>query len=617
MDLSQKILSDITVYSKYARYLPELKRRETWIEIVDRNKAMHVSKFPKLKDEIENNYKLVYEYKSLPSMRSLQFAGKPITLAPNRIYNCCFCPMDDYECFSEIFFLLLGGSGVGFSVQNCHINKLPEIRAPRRGKRFLISDSIAGWSDSIKVLMKAYFFGSHLPLFDFSDIREKGAILKTSGGRAPGPEPLMDCLHNVKKILDRKSTSEKLNSFEIHQIVCFIADAVLAGGIRRAALLSLFSFDDERMLSCKSGNWLELYPHLARANNSACILRHRIKKAEFFDAWKRIELSRSGEPALYFSQDRDWGLNPCAEIGLRPYQFCNLTEINVSDIESQEDLNNRARVASFLGTLQASYTDFHYLRPIWKETTEKDSLLGVGMTGICSGKILDLDLAEAATVVKDENERVAKVIGINKAARCTTIKPSGTSSCVLGCSSGIHAWHDSYYIRRIKLLKNEALYKYLLKNLPKLIEDDYFKPSTEAIFMIPQKSPDGSILRPDEKVIKMLERVKRFNIEWVREGHRNGHNPHNVSATVSLHDNEWDKVGEWLWENRDYYNGLSFFPQDCGNYPQAPFESITKKRYEELYSYLDDLDLSKVKENTDNTNLKGELACAGGACELT
>jgi ribonucleoside-triphosphate reductase len=617
MDISQRILSDITVYMKYAKYQPELQRRETWEELVTRNMEMHIKKYPNLEMEIRENYKFVYDKKVLPSMRSMQFAGKPIEISPNRIYNCAFAPIDDYRVFAEIMFLLLGGTGVGYSVQKHHVDQLPEIRKPNAEKtrRFLIGDSIEGWADAISVLVKAYFFGGSKPTFDFRDIRPKGARLITSGGKAPGPQPLKECLIKLEGILDAKEDGDKLTPIEVHDIVCHIADAVLAGGIRRAALICLFSATDEDMISCKSGAWWETNPQRGRANNSAVLMRHKITKEYFMDLWKRIEASGAGEPGIYLSNDKDWGTNPCCEIALRPFQFCNLCEVNVSDIQSQEDLNARVKAASFIGTLQAGYTDFHYLRPIWQRTTEKDALIGVSMTGIGSGAVLKYNMKEAAKVVKEENVRVADTIGINASARTTTVKPAGTTSLTLGTSSGIHAWHNDYYIRRVRVGKNEAIYQYLFLNHPELVEDEYFRPHDTAVIGIPQRAPEGSIFRT-ESPIQLLERVKKVHGEWIKPGHRSGNNTHNVSATVSVREHEWKAVGEWMWENKDFYNGLSVLPYDGGTYIQAPFEDCTKEKYEELMKTLHEIDLSKVIETNDNTDLSGELACAGGACEI-
>ena len=618
MDISNRILSEITVYMKYAKYIPELKRRETWQELVTRNMEMHIKQFPHMEKEIRETYVYVYKKQVLPSMRSMQFAGKPIEISPNRIYNCAFAPIDDWRVFSEIMFLLLGGTGVGYSVQKHHVDVLPEIRKPNkeRGRRWLVADSIEGWADAVKVLVKSYFFGGSKIEFDFSDIRPKGARLVTSGGKAPGAQPLKECLIKLEGILDSKEDGQKLKPIEVHDIVCHIADAVLAGGIRRAALISLFSATDEEMIGCKSGAWWETNPQRGRANNSAVLMRHKITKDYFMDLWKRIEASGAGEPGIYLSNDKDWGTNPCCEIALRPFQFCNLTEVNVSNVVSQEDYEDRVKAASFIGTLQAGYTNFHYLRPIWQRTTEKDALIGISMTGIGSGAVLGLNMKSAAKVVKEENKRVAELLHINPAARTTTVKPAGTTSLTLGTSSGIHAWHNDYYIRRVRVGKNEAIYGYIKNNHPELIEDEYFRPHDTAVIGIPQKAPEGSILR-NESPIQLLERVKKVQQEWIKPGHRSGNNAHNVSATISIREHEWPAVGEWMWENKEYYNGLSVLPYDGGTYIQAPFEDCTKDKYEELMKTLHDVDLSKIVEMDDDTDLSGEVACAGGACEVT
>ena len=620
MSINNEILSDITVHMKYAKYIPELNRRETWEELVDRNKQMHIRRYPGLENDIETYYKYVYEKKVLPSMRSLQFGGKPIEISPNRLYNCAFLPIDNIIGFSEVMFLLLSGCGVGYSVQLHNIKKLPEIIKPHssRTRRFVIGDSIEGWSDAIKVLIKSYLGSkrSSKIKFDYSDIRPKGALLVTSGGKAPGPQPLKECLVKIKGLLDGKENGEQLSSVEVHDIICHIADAVLAGGIRRAALISLFSAYDEEMIACKTGNWWENNPQRGRANNSAVLMRHKITKDFFMDLWKRIELSGAGEPGIYFNNDKEWGTNPCCEIALRPFQFCNLCEVNVSDVEDQDELNNRVAAAAFIGTLQAGYTEFHYLREIWQETTEKDALIGVSMTGIASGKVLDLNMTEASDHVKMMNNMVAKTIGIKTAARCTTVKPAGTTSLVLGTSSGIHAWHNKYYVRRMRVGKNEAIYAYLAIHHPELLEDDYFRPHDTAVISIPQAAPKGSITRK-ESAEDLLNRIKKVANEWVKPGHRRGSNTHNVSATVSLKDDQWDSTGEWMWKNRDHYNGLAVLPHDGGTYVQAPFEDITKQKYDEMSRTLQEVDLTKVVELEDKTDLSGELACAGGNCEIT
>jgi len=618
MELPSKILSDITIHMKYARYLPEKERRETWEEVVTRNKKMHIRKYPSLREDIEHAYKFVYEKEVLPSMRSMQFGGKPIEVAPNRIYNCAYMPIDHPDSFNECMFLLLGGTGVGYSVQKHHIEKLPEIQGPstKRTRRFLIGDSIEGWADAIKVLMNSYFEGRSKVRFDFSDIRPKGATLITSGGKAPGPQPLKECLLKIKGILDEKELGDQLESIEVHDIICHVADAVLAGGIRRAALISLFSADDEEMLAAKTGNWWETNPQRGRANNSVVLLRHRITHDYFMSLWERVKASGCGEPGFYFSNDKDWGTNPCCEIALRPYQFCNLVEVNASDVGSQEALESRVRAASFIATLQAGYTDFHYLRGIWKRTTEKEALIGVSMTGIASGKVLDLDMKAAASEVKKENKRTASQIGIRPAARTTCIKPAGTTSLTLGTSSGIHSWHNDHYIRRLRVGKNEPIYTHLTIYHPELIQDEFFRPHDTAVIEVPQKAPDNAITR-QETAVSLLKRIKKVSSQWIKPGHQRGQNTHNISATISVKNGEWEKVADWMWENKSIYNGLSILPYSEHTYVQPPFEDCTEKQYENLYKSLKEVDVSKIIELEDNTDLTGELACAGGSCEIT
>src|SRR5690554_5697206 len=526
MEMNQEILSDIVIHMKYARYLPEQHRREVWQEICDRYEGMMLEKYPKLTTQIIAQMQLVRDKKILPSMRAIQFAGPAIKRNHSRIYNCAYLPVDDIRAFSETMFLLLGGTGVGYSVQKHHVAALPPIKKGNKQRKFLVGDSLEGWADAVKVLLK-YYFGFHdsKPDFDFSDIRAKGSRLVTAGGKAPGPEPLKICIAHLSAILDRKQDGEQLSPLECHDMMCHIANAVLAGGIRRSAMIALFSHDDEDMLTCKFGSWWELNEQRGRANNSAVLHRDHITEREFFDLWKKIELSGSGEPGFYFTNNIDWGTNPCCEIALRPFQFCNLCEVNVSTIESQQDLNERVAAAAFLGTLQAGFTNFHYLREKWKTHTEKDALIGVGMTGIASGRLDTFNLTEAAEVVKKINEETAHKININVAARTTTIKPSGTTSLVLGTSSGIHAWHNNYYIRRIRIGKDEALCKYLVEHHPELIEEDLLNPK-QMIICIPQNAPQGAITR-HEDTMELLKRIAKFYNRWIKKGYRNGENDNN------------------------------------------------------------------------------------------
>ena len=615
MDISQKVLSDITIFNKYAKYVPEAERRETWEELVQRNMAMHLRKYPKMKEEIKSAYTFVFNRQVLPSMRSLQFGGTPIELSNNRMFNCAFSAVDHPAVFSETMFNLLGGSGVGFSVQKRHVENLPTIVGPSiKQRRFLVGDSIEGWADAVKVLVKAYTLGKSDPVFDFRDIRPKGSRLITSGGKAPGPDPLRICLDKLRSVLN-DSIGRKLKPIEVHDMVCHIADAVLSGGIRRAALISLFDKDDLDMLAAKSGSWWELNPQRGRANNSVVLNREEVTEGEWFDIWKKVELSGSGEPGVFWTNDYDIGTNPCAEISLNSNQYCNLVEVNVSDVVTQEELNARVKAATLIGTLQAGYTDFHYLRSVWKETTEREALLGVSMTGIASAGVLKLDLNEAAAVTVEENKRVAALIGINSSARITTVKPAGTTSLVLGSSSGIHAWHNDYYIRRMRVGKNEPLYSYMVDRFPSLIEDCVYKPHLEAVMSFPQRAPQGAILRT-ESYKEILERVKRFNLEWVANGHVSGNNKHNVSCTISLKEDEWNDCGKWMWDNRYDYTGISVLPYNGGTYQQAPFEDCTKEVFEEMFKHMAAIDLTQVVEHDDLTEAKDNLACSGGACEV-
>lgn len=616
MDVAKQILSDITVFSKYARHLPKLNRRETWEELVDRNRFMHLKKYPAMEEFINTAYeRSVYPKKVLPSMRSMQFAGVPIERNPSRIYNCAYLPIEDTDAFAEIMFLLLGGTGVGYSVQRHHVDKLPVVVGPKiKTRRYVIGDSIEGWADAVKVLVESYYQGKNEVEFDYDDIREKGTELVTSGGKAPGPEPLRQCLNRVEQVL-RGAIGRKLQSIEAHDIACYLADAVLAGGIRRAAMISLFSIDDDEMINSKSGDWWVDNAQRARANNSVVLLRGTVSRERFDALWDRVRASGAGEPGFYWTNNLDWGTNPCCEIALRPYQFCNLTEINASDVVDQEDFNNRARDAALIGTLQAGYTDFHYLRPIWKTTTEEEALIGVGITGIAANAINGLDEQEAADVAVATNLIVSAIIGINVAARVTTVKPSGTSSLVVGSSSGIHAWHAPYYIRRMRFGKDEAIFQYLAKEFPELVEDEFFRPNEQGVVSIPQRAPEGASVRT-ETALDLLERVQRYNKNWVHKGHRSGENKNNVSCTISLKDDEWETVGKWMYDNNGDYNGISVMPYDGGTYKQTPFEDTTREEVERLEQVLHGIDITKVTERKDNTNLAAEAACAGGACEI-
>lgn len=1094
-DISIEILSELTAYSKYARYKEEIGRRETWEENVARVENMHINKFPDLKEDINKAFDFVRRKEVVPSMRSMQFGGQAIENMNMRIYNCSFIAIERPAIFSEMMALLMAGTGVGYSVQSRHINKLPEIKIPKRSKKYVIDDTIVGWADALKALLKAYFYGNTLPIFDYSQIRPKGSPLKTSGGKAPGPEPLRKCLDEIQSIFMRKLPGEKLKSIEVHDIVCHIADCILAGGIRRSATIALFDAFDDDMMNCKGylpaqmesdftfnkqgkhfegdakhGDkivrvyltkqefdrfetegvlpWYWFHPQRARANNSATFFRNRwlgkettedklisklskefginehssealvnsfsvflaeylgarkvgdkyyeeiiepTTQEEFMKVWKACEASGAGEPGVFWTNHPDYGTNPCitgdtlvytadgrgnvtikelaedgkdvpvfcyddsgkvvirtmrnprltgnnadiyelvlenghkikatknhkflmksgeykelgqiqpgesiqiltrenllsgkvdiksgfdlidesdhiidfhynsngitneeikskiltatkilgrmllskdfeqmdilkslpkyssgwrlthlgnsykglrkwaaielgfevcdnvdpittnrylslledgydvelvdgdvifnkvceisgkkfkttrkevsvlaeyapkktvndyhnmttdlydkqlsiytklrfelgrepmkkewvdackdsnisteicrdsspfrywndlkeaavsynhrvvsvnkigvenvyngtvddyhnffvtdgmtitnedgstkmlyvnnlqcGEISLKSSEFCNLSSINVSTIRDQKDLENRVWAATLIGTLQSSYDNFEYISETWQANLEEERLLGVSLTGICDLDYEKYDWKKAAQKSVEVNAHYAEKLGINVAARITCIKPEGTASLVMGTASGIHARHAKYYIRRVRYNKQEPIAKYLMTHHPELVEEEEGN-SLNIVVAIPQKSPEHSISRENETAIDTLERVKFFNNEWVTPGHRSGPNQHNVSCTISVRPGEWAKVAKWMWDNRNVYSGIAVLPYSDANYKQAPFEECTEETYLTMMKNLKSIDLTKVIEAEDNTNLVGELACSSGSCEI-
>jgi ribonucleoside-triphosphate reductase (thioredoxin) len=625
IDLGARILSDLVCHGKYAQRIPDLGRREVYAETVTRNRDMHLRRFPELASEIRDAYDLVADRKVLPSMRSMQFGGRGIEKINARMYNCSYTPVDHHAVFAEVMFLLLCGCGVGYSVQRHHVVHLPRITPPGSPMKYLVGDSIEGWADAVRRLMKAYLHGAPKPRFDFADIRPKGTSLST-GGLAPGPEPLALALAQAEEVLARKSPGEKLSPLDCHDIICHLSDAVLSGGIRRSAMISLFDADDHEMLTCKfpenfqypsQGRPQGLNLQRARANNSAVLVRQGASRAGFMHLWKMAEESQAGEPGVFWTNDpeKNMGTNPCAEIALSPHSFCNLTELNAATVSGQADLLERAWAASFIGTLQAAYSDFHYLRPIWKAQTEQDALLGVSMTGIASGGVMDLDLGAAVEKVLRTNADLADRLGVARAARTTCVKPSGTASLVLGCSSGIHAWHDDFYVRRVRLGAEEPIAKFLCGQHPELIEPSVERPGSEVIVSVPVRAPRGSQTR-QESPLDLLERVRRVSDEWIAPGHRRGLNRHNVSCTVNIKNGEWGDVAEWLWAHRESYSAMSCYPYYETSYVQPPFESISEREFQAKSATLRPVDFSQVSDGTMIV-MEEEAACAGGACELT
>jgi ribonucleoside-diphosphate reductase alpha chain len=616
MEIQNKLISDVTIFRTYAKYLPEQMRRETYKEIVERSKEMDISNFPKLEKELIEAYKMVENFQIMPSMRKLQFAGEAIQRNNIRSYNCSYTPANHIKSFSEILYVLLCGTGAGYSVQRQHVSQLPAITIPFTSTPYVIEDSIEGWAKALDVLCESYFLGTPKPIFDYNLIRPKGSRLKTTGARAPGPDGLKAMLELFESKI-KLAAYRKLKPIEVHDLVCILSDCVRSGGIRRSALISLFDRDDVEMLTSKHGEWWKEHPYRARANNSAVLPRQNVTEEEFNYIFEMCETSGSGEPGFSWTNDTNMGWNPCHEISLNAHQFCNLTTINVSTVRDKADLLKRAHYASLLGTVQAAYTNFPLLRPIWKETTEREALLGVSMTGVADNLsvLTDEAIVEAAKKVLEANENTAKIIGINVAARATAIKPEGTASCVLASSSGVHDRHDDFYIRRIRMGKDDPLYKYLLNKVPELCEDDKMS-ITEGIISIPQKSPVGAFSRANNTALGLAERAVRLNKLWVHSGYRSGPNNHNVSTTITVKKDEWNPLKKYMWENRNEYSGISLLPYDDFTYEQMPFESCDEQKFEEMKKLIKNIDLSEIKESDDNTSRTEALACVAGVCEV-
>jgi len=616
MNKSNRLLSDIVAYRTYAKHLTSQNRRETLEETLNRNLSMYLEKYPKLSRDIIKAFKQVHDFNVMPSMRSLQFGGEAIFKNNVRLFNCSFANITYPRIFAEALFLLLSGTGFGYSVQNHHTKQLPSLRLPKEEGIYIVHDSIEGWAEALNQLMSAYFFGSIRPVFDFSKIRDKGSYLVTTGAKAPGPEPLRQMLLKVEAIL-KLNLGRKLSSLQVHDIICLVADCVLSGGIRRAALISLFDRNDTEMLTSKHGAWWEKHPHRARANNSAVLPRSETTFEEFKNVYEMCVASNAGEPGFFWTNDLEWGTNPCAEIGLQSNQFCNLTTTNLTGLKNEKDFENRVYAAALLGTLQAGFTDFPYLSEKWRTVTESEALIGCSFTGIADASSLSGDsLQRAAKLVLDVNEKYAKKIGINIASRTTAIKPEGTASCVLGSSSGIHARHSEYYLRRVRMNKDDELARYLSRIVPELVEQDIFS-ANGVVVTIPQESPAGAITRHQESAIALFDRVKHYYNNWVVPGHRNGSNTHNISCTINYKPEEVGLLLNKLWEDRFQYSAVSLLPFSDAIYQQAPFEDCTREIFEKYDKMVKEIDLTKVLEMKDTTSRTDQIACSGGLCELS
>jgi ribonucleoside-triphosphate reductase (thioredoxin) len=678
-------LQDYIAVSRYARYSPVKRRRETWSEAVDRVRDMHLERYAdaslteaasaalaagevstatiaklgqlgSLHEAIRRAFRFVDAKQVLPSMRSLQFGGEAILSKHTRIYNCAYMHIDRLEAFRETFYLLLCGCGVGFSVQQQHIARLPTL-APLPGanepiETWLVQDTVEGWADALHELMRAAVEGRRVT-FDYSNIRPAGAPLRTSGGKAPGPEPLMHALKHVEAVL-HGAAGRALRPIEAYDCLMWAAKAVLSGGIRRSATICLFSVDDEEMANAKTGNWFETHPQRSASNNSAVIVRRTATREQFdrlFAAQKQF-----GEPGFYFVEDADYGANPCVEIGLNPrltvtpevaarlrrlgyrdvlregevlsgVQFCNLTTLSAAAAETPAHFYELCAQAALIGTLQAGYTDFNYLSPVSRLITEREALLGVSICGILDRPETLLDpevLRTGAEVVKAVNAVVARAIGIQPAARTTCVKPEGTASLLLGTSSGLHPHHAVRYFRRVQANTYDPVFKHFKAANPHMIEESVYDPHRRTeVITFPVEGPAFGIYREELSAIQHLEYIRRVQINWVQAGRRHErHSPglhHNVSCTVTVKSDEWPSVAEAIWKHRDSFTGIALL-QDSGDkaYAQAPREAVSTPADIEKWNGLaySDVDYTALCEDEDITELKQVIACAGGACEL-
>jgi len=610
--MSIKSLMNYTFVSKYARWIPEKKRRETWQEAVDRVKNMMVEAYVdsqndnhvEIEDAIAKAYEDMKKKKILGSQRALQFGGSPIFKHNARIYNCIASYVDRIRFFQECMYLLLCGCGTGFSVQKHHVAKLPNLRqvsAKGRSVKHVIDDSIEGWSDAVGILVSSYFedcglfaeYSGKSVTFDYSKIRPAGAYLKSSGGKAPGPEPLKKALNNIRKVLDNavKSGRNKITPIEAYDIVMYSADAVISGGVRRSATICVFSPDDEEMAKAKTGSWFIDNPQRGRSNNSALLLRNETTKEQFAELMNSVK--EFGEPGFVWSDSTELIVNPCVEIGMWPvdettgetgWQACNLSTINCAKIKTKDDFYEACASAAVIGTLQAGFAKFPYLGEVSERIIAREALLGVSMTGIMERHDICLDpeiQKKGAEIVKEVNAKMAKLIGINQAARTTCVKPEGTSSCILGTSSGIHPHHAKRYIRRVQANKMEPIYQYFKEQNPRACAESVWSNNdSDDVVAFCVEVPDGSKLKNQVNATDLLEYVKSTQQNWVMSGTNlelctQKWLVHNVSNTINVKPEEWDAVTDFIYDNRKYFCGVSLLPiAGDKDYAQAPFTTV-------------------------------------------
>ncbi len=619
--------------SRYSRYLNDKNRREHWNETVSR---YFTFMFEHLEDKY--NYKptealrteltnAVQNLEVMPSMRAIMTAGKALDRDNTAGYNCSYLPIDDPKAFDEAMYILLCGTGVGFSVEHKYVNQLPEVPEQLFDSQttIVVADSKEGWAKALRQLI-ALLYSGEVARYDLSRIRPAGARLKTFGGRASGPGPL-DELFKFTTAKFRGAVGRKLTSIECHDILCKIGEVVVVGGVRRSAMISLSDLEDDRMRSCKSGNWWEQNAHRALANNSATY-NSKPEIGQFLQEWTSLYNSHSGERGIFSREASksqaakngrrnssfDFGTNPCSEIILRPYQFCNLTEVVVRAEDTVETLAKKIRIATIMGTFQSTMTNFPYLRKVWQKNTEEERLLGVSLTGILDnkwmGEVSDSTakaLEQLRKVAVDTNADLATQLGIPQSAAITCVKPSGTVSQLVDSASGIHARHSQYYIRRVRGDKKDPLSAFLTSaGVP--AEDCVMRPDSTVVFSFPMKAPEGARLRDDLTAIEHLDVWMMYQRHWCE---------HKPSVTISVKEDEWMDVGAWVFRNFDEISGVSFLPWAGGTYRQAPYEECTKEQYEEMLSKMPkEIKWDDLVEVDDNVEGAQTLACVAGHCEI-
>jgi len=618
------IYQEVIHQSRYARYLPEQHRRETWQETVDRLVNYLKEKAPDLSKELPEIREAVLNLEVMPSMRLLMTAGEACERDNIAAYNCSYLAINNKRAFSEALYILMNGTGVGFSCERQDTNKLPEI--PKDIKEcddvIVVEDSKLGWAKAFKKLISSLYEGD-IPQFNFSRVRPAGARLKTFGGRASGPDPLKKLFQFVTDTF-KEAKGRKLNSIEVHDIMCMIGQIVVVGGVRRSALISLSNLTDRRMREAKMGAWWNDHPYRALANNSVAYTEAPDAEV-FMEEWLSLVKSKSGERGIFNrlaaqAQANKWGrrdpslsygTNPCSEIILRDKQFCNLTEVVVREKDTEKDLARKVRLATILGTIQSTLTNFQFLSAEWVKNTEEERLLGVSLTGIMDNKLTSNPDPKMLERLRDEarktNEKISETLGIPASTSITCVKPSGTVSQLVDAASGIHARHNDYYIRTIRMDKKDPIYNFM-KDSGIRVEDEQFHPNETAVFSFAMKAPKGAITRNDKTAIEQLENWLIYQRHWCE---------HKPSVTISVKDDEWVEVGAWVWKHFDEISGVSFLPHSDHTYAQAPYQDCNKESYDELYKYNPkELDWKTFIEKEDNTVGAQELACSSGSCEI-